>query len=191
MSIKKKLGLGVASAAIGLSLVAGGTFAYFNDTETVNNSFAAGTLDLGVDPTIAFEIDNLKPGDYMTRSFHMTNNGSLDIGKVLMNTSYSGYADFANHLRVDFLTSDGKVIPQLSGKTISQLEQIKNTDITPAFWVWWPFIQEVGGIPTGTDDTIRIKITFVDNNANQNYLQGKGLNVKFHLEAKQTAGERR
>ena len=31
MSIKKKLGLGVASAALGLSLIGSGTYAYFSD----------------------------------------------------------------------------------------------------------------------------------------------------------------
>ena len=48
MGIKKKLGLGVASAALGLSLIGGGTWAAFNDAATINNHFAAGTLDLEV-----------------------------------------------------------------------------------------------------------------------------------------------
>ncbi|PRX64062.1 putative ribosomally synthesized peptide with SipW-like signal peptide [Bacillus sp. V-88] len=43
MSIKQKLGLGVASAALGLALVGGGTYAYFSDSVTTNNTFAAGT----------------------------------------------------------------------------------------------------------------------------------------------------
>ena len=38
MGIKKKLGLGVASAALGLSLIGGGTFAYFNDIATASQS---------------------------------------------------------------------------------------------------------------------------------------------------------
>ena len=32
MGIKQKLGLGVASAALGVALVGGGTYAYFSDT---------------------------------------------------------------------------------------------------------------------------------------------------------------
>lgn len=39
------------TAALGLSLIGGGTFAYFSDSETTNNTFAAGTLDLAVEPT--------------------------------------------------------------------------------------------------------------------------------------------
>ncbi|MCU5397508.1 CalY family protein, partial [Bacillus toyonensis] len=31
MSLKKKLGVGVVSAALGLSLIGGGTYAYFSD----------------------------------------------------------------------------------------------------------------------------------------------------------------
>ncbi|PHD39103.1 cell division protein FtsN, partial [Bacillus toyonensis] len=46
MSLKKKLGVGVVSAALGLSLIGGGTYAYFSDQVVTNNSFAVGTLDL-------------------------------------------------------------------------------------------------------------------------------------------------
>src|SRR5690625_1889144 len=67
MSIKKKLGMGVATAALGLSLVAGGTFAYFSDEEKSINSFASGTLDLNISPgeeeSLAFNFNDLKPGD--------------------------------------------------------------------------------------------------------------------------------
>ncbi|MDQ0175065.1 TasA family protein [Bacillus chungangensis] len=183
MSIKKKLGLGVATAALGLSLIGGGTYAYFNDVKTVNNTFAAGELRLDVDPTIVFDVQNLKPGDYMIRTFEMKNDGTLDIDKVLMNTSFSGTSDFENHLRVDFLRNDGVTIPQLSGKTISDLQNIQETDITPAFW-WW----KDGGIPVGETDTIQVKVTFVDNGEDQNHLQGAQMNVQLELEAKQGKG---
>ncbi len=87
MGLKKKLGLGMATAALGLSLVGGGTFAYFNDTATVNNQFAAGTLNLDVnkDPESAvnFDLRNLKPGDNATRYFVLSNGGSLAIKDVL------------------------------------------------------------------------------------------------------------
>ena len=54
--------MGVASAALGLSLIGGGTFAYFSDKEVSNNTFAAGTLDLTLDPKTLVNIENLKPG---------------------------------------------------------------------------------------------------------------------------------
>src|SRR6476619_4369804 len=89
MGIKKKLGMGVASAALGLSLIGGGTFAYFSDKELSNNTFAAGTLDLSVDPTTIIDFDNIKPGDKMTRDFKLVNNGSLDIKTVKLLTNYN------------------------------------------------------------------------------------------------------
>lgn len=53
MGTKKKLGLGVASAALGLALVGGGTWAAFNDIETTQATYAAGTLDLNAKDTSA------------------------------------------------------------------------------------------------------------------------------------------
>ncbi len=52
MGTKKKLGLGVASAALGLALVGGGTWAAFNDIETTQATYAAGTLDLNAKDTL-------------------------------------------------------------------------------------------------------------------------------------------
>lgn len=60
--------MGVASAALGLSLIGGGTFAYFSDKEVSNNTFAAGTLDLTLDPTTLVDIKDLKPGILLRKS---------------------------------------------------------------------------------------------------------------------------
>lgn len=49
MGIKKTLGFGVATAALGLTLIGGGTFAYFSDSVETTGTFAAGTLDLNAD----------------------------------------------------------------------------------------------------------------------------------------------
>ncbi|WP_312503886.1 TasA family protein, partial [Bacillus luti] len=70
MSLKKKLGMSVASAALGLSLIGGGTFAYFSDKEVSENTFAAGTLDLSIDPQVIIDVDKIKPGDQIERDFH-------------------------------------------------------------------------------------------------------------------------
>ncbi|MBM6619058.1 TasA family protein [Bacillus suaedaesalsae] len=97
MTIKKKLGLGVASAALGLSLVGGGTWAAFNDTATVNNHFAAGTLDLEVGRSgskpISFDLSNMKPGDNVQRIFKLNNKGTLAIKEVLLNTTAANFID--------------------------------------------------------------------------------------------------
>jgi spore coat-associated protein N len=97
MTIKKKLGMGVATAALGLTLVGGGTWAAFNDTATVNNHFAAGTLDLEVGKSgtkpINFDLANMKPGDNVQRIFKLNNKGSLAIKEVLLNTTAGNFVD--------------------------------------------------------------------------------------------------
>jgi spore coat-associated protein N len=94
MSIKKKLGLGVASAALGISLVGGGTWAAFNDTATINNHFAAGTLDLEVgkvNSAANFDLGNMKPGDSVKRVFTLNNAGTLAIKEVLLNVTADSF----------------------------------------------------------------------------------------------------
>jgi spore coat-associated protein N len=96
MTIKKKLGLGVASAALGLSLIGGGSWAAFNDTATINNHFAAGTLDLSVGHVNAgpnFDLGNMKPGDSVKRLFTLNNVGSLAIKEVLLNVTANNFLD--------------------------------------------------------------------------------------------------
>ena len=81
--------MGVASAALGLSLIGGGTFAYFSDKEVSNNTFAAGTLDLTLDPTTLVDIKDLKPGDKVKKEFLLKNSGSLAIKDVQLATKYT------------------------------------------------------------------------------------------------------
>ncbi|MFC4557049.1 TasA family protein [Virgibacillus kekensis] len=120
MSIKKKVGMGVASAALGLSLVGGGTWAAFNDTATINNAFAAGTLDLIIKENsetepINFDLSNMKPGDSVERVFKLTNGGSLAIKEVLLsagatfaqgNGENDSEAEFLKQFTIDFFRVD-------------------------------------------------------------------------------------
>lgn len=62
MGIKKQLSMGIMSAALGLFLIGGGTYAYFSDSETTNNTFAAGTLELSVEPTTVMMWTISNPG---------------------------------------------------------------------------------------------------------------------------------
>src|SRR5699024_9187255 len=82
MGLKKQIGMGITAAALGLTLIGGGTFAYFSDSETNESTFAAGTLDLAAEPTTIVDIDDMKPGDSITRDFILENNGNLDIASV-------------------------------------------------------------------------------------------------------------
>ena len=78
----------IASAALGISLVGGGTFASFNDTTTLNNHFALGSLDLDLENAwnfpINFDLENIKPGQSWERQFVLANNGTLDFGQTFM-----------------------------------------------------------------------------------------------------------
>lgn len=98
MSIKKKLTVGAMSAALGLSLVAGGTWAAFNDIEEVSASIAAGELNLDLakiqGAPIHFSINNLKPGDTMTRKINLKNVGSLAIKDVLLTIDHIQFTDY-------------------------------------------------------------------------------------------------
>ncbi len=99
MGIKKKLGLGLASAALGISLVGGGTWAAFNDIETLNASYAAGKLNLTAADTTStgVNLSNLKPGDIFEKEFTLDNIGTLAIKDVLLNISYDAEKDFKDY----------------------------------------------------------------------------------------------
>jgi spore coat-associated protein N len=192
MGIKQKLGLGIASAALGLSLVGGGTFAYFSDTAEANSTFAAGTLDLNANPTELLNVSNLKPGDYMLRTFKLENNGSLDIKKILLDTSYTvsdikgdnAGEDFGSHIKVDFLYNADKGSTVIYSTTLADLKNEKDPDALAKGW-----IRGEKGLDAGTKDDFIVMFTFEDNNQDQNKFQGDSLSLKWTFNAKQGNGE--
>lgn len=104
---EKKLSLGVASAALGLALVGGGTWAAFNDVKSTDATFASGTLDLSAKEQSAnVNLSNLKPGDKLTKDFEFRNNGSLAIKEVLMALNFTDFkgAKKGNESAEDFLS---------------------------------------------------------------------------------------
>ncbi|MGG1573160.1 TasA family protein [Fictibacillus sp. NRS-1165] len=199
MSLKKKLGLGVASAALGLSLVGGGTYAYFSDSEVTNNTFAAGTLDLAADPTTIIDVDNIKPGDTMLRGFELKNKGTLDIKKVLLDTTYTvtdakgdnGKADFGDHIRVNFLFNIDKLDVPVWSTTLGDLKKMDPAVVKNKFEAI--FGQEWGtkGLVAGSSDYLYVQFEFVDNGKDQNVFQGDSLNLKWTFNAEQTKGVER
>lgn len=203
MSLKKKLGLGVASAALGLSLIGGGTYAYFNDTATSTNTFAAGTLSLDVDPEVIFNVDNIKPGDYMYRTFELENNGSLDISKVLLETNYevtddkgdNGTEDFGDHIVVDFLNNLGSSRGEwddyevVYSTTLADLKEMTPDDLAKEWerFLWFKWTED--GIDSGQKDYFDVRISFNDNDQDQNIFQGDSLELVWKFIGEQTAGE--
>ncbi|WP_281974646.1 TasA family protein [Halobacillus litoralis] len=194
MGLKKKLGLGVASAALGLSLVGGGTFAYFSDTAEASGSFAAGTLDLSANPTTVIEVDNIKPGDTMLRSFDLVNGGSLDIATINLDTDYTttgngnnGGDDFGDHIRVNFLLNKDKVDFPVWSTTLSELKNMDPDVIDGNFFS--QFLGEKGGkLAANTSDKMWVQFEFVDE-GDQNHFQGDSLSLKWTFEGMQGDGE--
>lgn len=205
MSLKKKIGMGVATAALGLSLVGGGVFAYFSDTETSNNTFAAGTLDISVDPTEVINVSNIKPGDTMFRTFDLVNKGSLDIKSVLLDTAYTvtdakgdnGNADFGHHIKVNFIQNEGH--PEgwfdddsytvVYSKTLAELTAMTPDKLAVELEdrLWWDYEQD--GIPTDSRDYLSVQFEFVDNGEDQNIFQGDSLALEWKFTAEQEEGE--
>ncbi|PAE24712.1 TasA family protein [Bacillus sp. 7894-2] len=204
MSLKKKLGLGIASAALGISLVGGGTFAYFNDVEESNNAFAAGTLNLELNPTTIVDVENLKPGDWTTKFFKLKNDGSLDISAVKLATEYNvidandnNESDFGEHIRVNFLINGTKdplsiLYPRNSNSVIYSTTLADLQSLTPDAVrdkVFIPFFGPNNGLESGEENLLAVQFEFVDNGEDQNDFQGDELELKWTFTAEQTAGE--
>ncbi|MBO1579872.1 TasA family protein [Bacillus sp. XF8] len=197
MGLKKKLGMGAMTAVLGLSLIGGGTYAYFSDKEVSNNTFAAGTLDLSVDPKVVIDVDNLKPGDEMERGFQLVNKGTLAIGDVKLLTDYTvtdakgdnGNADFGDHIRVDFLWNLDKNSVPIWSTTLSELKKATQNGSVPDLVQKGIIAQEENGLAPGDDDTFYVMFTFVDNGEDQNVFQGDALNLNWTFNSMQTEGE--
>lgn len=195
MGIKKKLGMGIATGVLAVGMIGGGTFAYFNDVETSTNQFAAGTLDLTLNPETIIDIDNIKPGDWMNRTFKLENTGSLDISKIFLTTEYTeSVAGFGGQIMVDFLKNEDKsgflgASNVIVSKSLSELanmtpDAVKN--VSPTFFGFQS--GENSGVKAGTVDNMYVKFRFNENGQDQNAYQGATLELKWTFDAQQTAG---
>ncbi|KEK23829.1 TasA family protein [Bacillus gaemokensis] len=197
MGLKKRLGMGAMTAVLGLSLIGGGTYAYFSDKEVSNNTFAAGTLDLSVDPKVVINVDNIKPGDEMERGFQLVNKGTLAIGNVKLLTDYTvtdakgdnGSLDFGDHIRVDFLWNLDKNTLPIWSTTLSELKEATQNGSILDLVQKGVVDREGNGLAPGDDDTFYVMFTFVDNGEDQNVFQGDALNLNWTFNSMQTEGE--
>lgn len=211
MSLKKKLLSGIGTALLGMALIGGGTFAYFSDTEVSNNTFAAGTLDLAVNPSVIIDVDNLKPGDWMYREFALENNGTLDISSIDLATAYNvidvngdnGTDDFGKHIMVHFLenmdkTGNGWLIGDyndvIASTTLYDLQHMTPDAVENLqSWITWllGLNGEDSGLAAGSSDEFAVLFEFVDNGNDQNHFQGDSLELTWTFTAHQTPGEAR
>lgn len=194
MSLKKKLAMSAMTMALGLTLVGGGTFAYFSDTEVTNNTFAAGTLSLETDPSVIIEAEDLKPGDYMMREFELQNGGSLDISDIILHTEYEvidlegdNTEDLAEFIEIDFLKNADKASEVILSTTVAELQDMTPDAIQEG--LFYPLIGEEGVLEAGDSDSLNMRITFIDNDENQNQFQGDILNLEWTFEAHQMTAD--
>ncbi|WP_340020967.1 TasA family protein [Paenibacillus sp. FSL K6-1096] len=195
MNVKKTLGLGVVSAALGLTLVGGGTFAYFSSTSTSSASFNNGTLSLQSDPSVIVNLSNLKPGDTVLRDFKLKNDGSLNIPKVVLHTSSTitdalgdnGAHNFKDDIIVTFLVNKDKLTTPLLVISLADLES-QSPDLVARGILGAILGGEKSGIKAGTSDNLTIQFAFKETLQPQNYYQGDSLALTLNFEASQEAG---
>ncbi|GIN21814.1 MAG TPA: cell division protein FtsN [Bacillus bacterium] len=195
MGMKKRFGMGMMTVALGTALIGGGTYAYFSDTETTNNTFAAGTLDLTLSPTEIINVDNIAPGDSFIRDFELGNGGTLDIDKVLLETDYTvidangdNTEDMAEHIQVEFLYNVNNLDEVIFETTLAELK-----DMTPEAVNQNIFYPEFGdkGLPAGETHDLVVKFNFLENGEDQNQFQGDSLKLTWTFNATQRPGEQK
>lgn len=213
MGIKRKLGMGIGSAVLGLALVGGGTFAYFSDTAEQTNSFASGTLGLSVDPEVNVQLENIKPGDWTNESFELENDGTLPIKYVDLQTEYTVTRDgesvvgtledaYAESLTVQFLKNSGgdkdhTIIYETSLKDLRDMNpEDLATEIDVEWELVWPFPPvylpyevEHTGLAAGDTADFDVKFVFEETGEDQNVLQNLDLDLTWTFEGFQEDGE--
>ena len=84
----KKILISLMAIALVIGLVGAGTMAYFSDTETSSgNTFTAGTLNITLGTSSwSGNLDNMKPGDTVTFTLPVNNEGSLPLNYTVTTT---------------------------------------------------------------------------------------------------------
>ncbi len=189
--MKRILGLTIAFMLL-MGMGSIGTWAYFQDTETsTGNVFAAGTLDLKTDDvdgvTQTLYTSNLKPGDDISGSITLKNNGSvagssLDlafsyaesdnsfnlVNKIADETAAQMELTALNYGITNLLTS---VNENYNGNGYKDVEDLKNADLTgqtgmnPSATENFSITVQLRGDTAGDfqSDGINITITFILN----------------------------
>ncbi|WP_268811348.1 MULTISPECIES: TasA family protein [Bacillaceae] len=184
ISIKRKLVMGIAGMIVGLSLIVEGSYAYFTDTHATDSFITNGTLNLEVDKETLMQIENMVPGDTVEGRIELSNNGSIDMEKVLLHSTYevvdkgepNQEDDLGEHIRVKLIHHDKEGEKVLFQQRLSQLTN--NPE------------QMINAFPSGSGkESFTVQFTFVDNGGNQNHFQADKLKVKWNFEAVQRDGK--
>jgi predicted ribosomally synthesized peptide with SipW-like signal peptide len=144
--MKKIIGLTIAALLI-IGIVGAGTFAYFSDTETsANNTFTAGTLNLGLANVSSNSTgsatatwtspSNWAPGDNVSATLYVNNAGTINMSSVNVTFSHvltegtpatvdagpGGNTDnLTKMITAESATWDGTSVAAITGQTLDQL----------------------------------------------------------------------
>ncbi len=184
MSIKRKIALSFATALLGLTFISGGTVAYFNDTESANNTFTTGLLEVGINKSTIIQVEDIVPGDAMHGHFVLTNDGSINIKEILLHSSYEvidkGKSnqddDLGDHIKVKYLYNVNTRERVVVEKTLSELKDSPQ--------------QIMKEFPVGSNAAkFAVQFQFIDNGEDQNHFQEDELLLNWNFEAVQRDGD--
>lgn len=201
--MKKILGLTIAAILV-MGLVAGGTWAYFNDQEqSTGNILSAGTLDLTTNDADgvsgSFTLTNMKPGDNVptggVATIALKNVGSiaadhLDIDIALANSDGTPTAEFLADLTADEFAA-GVTITDLHWGTTDLLDSLTDSnsngrkDLNDLEVAASTLLKGLTAPTTGTNFTIRVQL----DSAVDNTFQADGVDVTVTFAIFQSATE--
>ena len=184
MSIKRNLVLSFTTAALGLIFISGGTVAYFNDTESANNTFTTGLLELGINKDSIIQVEDIVPGDTMNGNFVLANDGTVNIKEIILHSSYevidNGKSnqddDLGTHIKVKYLYNVNTRERVVVEKTLSELKDNPQ--------------QIMKEFPVGSNEAkFAVQFQFIDNGEDQNHFQEDELILNWNFEAMQRSGD--
>nr|WP_255259917.1 CalY family protein [Lentibacillus sp. CBA3610] len=136
----------------------------------------------------------MKPGDTMMREFNLSNDGSLKIENVHLETGYSvtdengdNHDDLGKHIKVNFLWNWNQESEPVFETTLYELKEM-DPDIVKRD-IWDPLWEQKGGLESEETHDFWVEFEFVDNGEDQNIFQGDSLELAWTFNATQAEGE--
>jgi spore coat-associated protein N len=207
MTIKKKLGMGILTGVMGLSLVGGGTWAAFTDEEQALNNFAAGTLNLQLENAAngelgatALDLSNMKPGDSKDYDIYFDNIGTLAIKNIFVSgervsSEWDDGGTPNGETDSEFISTESQFLNQFTikiadgaGNPVLGMNLKEFLDGDTSKDAIKKASEEGMGLPVDKDrDFIRVTIKF-KNDGNQNKFMGDSAQFKLKFLATQQNG---
>ena len=154
--------LGISYAFFSLNVIG-------NDTAKINK-ITAGTLELTFTDTEEISLNNMLPGDSVTKTIKVTNTGTIDVGYNV------GWTDYTNEITNNELIIEG-TCKRLNSSNVEEgtCNNVSKKAITGS-----NIISNISIEPNVTHE-YTLKITFKETNKPQNYNKSKAFNGKLNI----------